>query len=104
VQNPAAFTRLAEQYSECPTAFNGGLLGRVKPGQLYAQLDAALFALPASGISAVLESELGFHLLYCEQIHPPTVRTLNEVCETLRTHLQQQRIQQQQKAWLRSLS
>lgn len=102
-QHSERFSTLAEQHSECPTAIEGGLLGRVKPQQLYPELDAVLFALPEGEISAVVESELGFHLLYCEQIHPSKNYSLEQVRHRIQQTLEQQHRQQHQMAWLRSL-
>src|SRR5690606_16020242 len=62
---PERFAEQALKHSECPTAMHGGLLGDVIRGQLYPELETALFALPEGGCSAVVESELGLHLLRC---------------------------------------
>jgi len=63
---PQHFAGLARRLSECPTAMEGGRLGPVVRGQIYPQLNQALFHLREGEISGVLESELGFHLLLCE--------------------------------------
>jgi peptidyl-prolyl cis-trans isomerase C len=60
----------ARWYSECPTALDGGKLGEIGRGQLFTQLDSALFELLEGEISGVLETEMGFHLLLCEKILP----------------------------------
>jgi|GEM_PF-638842 len=64
------FARLAHRHSECPTAMEGGALGDIVRGQLFPEVDAALFALPAGSISAPVESQMGFHILLCEGIEP----------------------------------
>ncbi len=46
-----------------------GVIGRVKAGQLYPELDTALFAMAEGEVSGVLQSEVGLHLLHCETIH-----------------------------------
>lgn len=48
----------------------GGLLGNVTPGKLYPELEPVAFALTAGQISPVVESEIGFHILRCDEIHP----------------------------------
>ncbi len=65
---PERFEPLARQHSECPSAADGGRLGRIKRGMLYPNLDDTLFALPEDGISDILETEIGLHLLWCERI------------------------------------
>ena len=65
---PKQFENLARQHSECPSALEGGRLGRVKRGMLYPTLEEALFALECGAISEIVESELGLHVLWCEAI------------------------------------
>ena len=54
------------------------------PGVLYPQLEACLFALRAGEIGPVVETPLGFHLLFCEEIHPAGHLSLQEVLPHLR--------------------
>lgn len=105
--DPAAlrdgFSDEARKGSECPTAMEGGQLGTLGPGQLYPALDAALFTLDAGQLSAVLESELGFHLLLCETIHPAKTLAFDQVRERIRQALEQRRRKEQQRQWLANL-
>lgn len=103
LKNPERFAEQALKHSECPTAMNGGLLGSVPRGQLYPELEAAAFALAAGEISAVAESELGFHLLLCEAIHAARTSQLNEVRDAIRAHLETQRRGICQKSWIKGL-
>jgi nitrogen fixation protein NifM len=103
LKNPERFAEQALKHSECPTAMNGGLLGSVPRGQLYAELEAVAFALPAATLSEPVESELGWHLIYCEAIHAERQSQLEEVRQTIRDHLEQQRRSMCQKSWINSL-
>lgn len=78
IKSPGKFADLAIRYSECPTAVNEGKIGLVKQGQLYPELDTALFELPERGFSKILRSPMGFHLLWCEKIHPAAPMPLDE--------------------------
>ena len=69
LKKPYKFADFALRHSECPTALQGGELGIVPRGTLYAELDAVLFTLKTGEISAVVESEIGLHILLCKQIH-----------------------------------
>jgi nitrogen fixation protein NifM len=100
---PGRFAEQALKHSECPTAMNGGLLGSVPRGQLYPELEAAAFALAGNTLSPVVESELGYHLVFCESIEPARQSQLTEVRETIREHLEQQRRSMCQKSWINSL-
>ena len=70
IQNIADFAAAAARHSQCPTALEEGVIGTVKPGQLYPELEPVAFALRAGEISLPLESPIGLHLLLCEAIHP----------------------------------
>jgi nitrogen fixation protein NifM len=100
---PDRFEEQAYKHSECPTALNGGLLGEVPRGQLYPALDAALYAMRAGEVSGVLESELGFHVLRCDQVHPARTVGYTEVATTLRDKLTAQRAQRHARQWLAAL-
>lgn len=102
--NPNQFATLAQKHSECPTAAEQGRLGRVPAGKLYPELDKVLFELEEGSISQVLESELGFHILWCEQIHPAEKLTLEQVRDKIKNSLTQQRSKQLQAQWIRSLT
>jgi peptidyl-prolyl cis-trans isomerase C len=100
LDSPSLFTTLAEQNSECPTAMQGGLLGRIKPGTLYPQLDQALFSMGEGTISPIIETEVGLHLLLCETIHPAGKLLFEDVRENLRDHLMEKKRKHLLKEWL----
>ena len=75
--------QLAMRHSECPSAMKEGVIGRVKPGQLYPQLDTVLFAMEEGDVSEIIESEVGLHILYCEVIHPVETLSFDKVKEKI---------------------
>ncbi len=97
---PHRFAEQAQKHSECPSAIHGGLLGKVPAGQLYPELDRVLFSMKEGEISAPVESEVGLHLLWCEQIIPAGRKPLAEVRETIRSQLRERAARQCQKHWL----
>jgi peptidyl-prolyl cis-trans isomerase C len=97
------FEEFAKRYSECPTAMEGGKLGEVTRGQLYECLDTALFRMAEGEISEVIESELGFHILYCEKIKPARKVPLSKAAPRIREVLQERQRRNCQKSWLASL-
>lgn len=103
LREPQRFAEQALKHSECPTAVHGGLLGRVPRGQLYPELEAAAFALGEGELSQVVETELGYHLVLCETIEAERHSRFDEVRQTIRDHLEQQRRGLCQKAWINSL-
>lgn len=101
--HPERFGELALRYSECPTATNGGMLGRVTRGQLYPELEAPAFALAVGGLSPAVESPLGFHLIRCEGIQEAAQLALAEVADRIRELLEQKRRTAAQKEWIAAL-
>ncbi|MBW8329327.1 MAG: nitrogen fixation protein NifM [Thiobacillus sp.] len=102
-RDPKRFEEQAMKHSECPTALQGGLLGDMPRGQLYPELDAALFEMREGEISAILESPMGLHLLRCDAITPAAVLTLKEARGPIRTLLEQRRKRVCQGAWVKQL-
>ncbi len=103
LKSPERFEEQALKHSECPTAMNGGLLGTAPRGQLYPELEEAAFALAAGELSAVVESELGFHILRCDTINAEHTLSLADARPKIREHLEQQRRSICQKSWINAL-
>jgi peptidyl-prolyl cis-trans isomerase C len=99
-QEPNRWAELVQRHSECPTALQGGQLGRLRPGALYPTLDQALFALPEGGLSKVLNSPLGLHLLRCERIHPARIIGEQRALPRIRALLTQRRQAEYERQWL----
>ncbi|MBP6581985.1 MAG: nitrogen fixation protein NifM [Chromatiaceae bacterium] len=97
------FANLAEVHSECPSALEQGLLGEVERGKLYPELDAVLFRLEAGHFGGPVETELGFHLIFCEHIHAATTPAFSQVREAIRARLVARSRRDYQKAWLAEL-
>jgi nitrogen fixation protein NifM len=85
------FAELALKHSECPTSLNGGLLGTVRRGQLYPELEPAAFALQTGELSAIAASPMGLHLLRCDSIEPASELSLAEASPSIRRHLMMMR-------------
>jgi peptidyl-prolyl cis-trans isomerase C len=97
------FCKAALRYSQCPTAMDGGLLGKVKRGQLYETLEPVAFALSLGVISEVTASPMGLHILRCEEIQPGGLMPFSEVQQNIQEKLNEQRRNQKQREWIKSL-
>jgi peptidyl-prolyl cis-trans isomerase C len=97
------FARVARRHSECPTAMEDGKLGDIVRGQLYPEVDAALFALEEGAVSAPVESEMGFHILLCEGIEPARLLPYPQVKDRIRAALEKRRRREAQRTWLAEL-
>jgi len=86
------FAELARELSEGPTAPNGGDLGFFTRGQTAPQFSAAAFALEPGGISPVVRTDYGLHVLKVEEKRPAGKLPLDdEVSEHVRNLLVQKK-------------
>lgn len=102
-RKPHKFADQALKYSECPTALNGGDLGHVVSGKLYAELDEVLFKLKENQISGVVETEVGFHLIQCLKIVPAETLSLKKATPKIKQLMQERYRRNCQRSWLASL-
>jgi peptidyl-prolyl cis-trans isomerase C len=97
------FPSLARQHSECPTAMEDGRLGTLPRGKLLPELDGVLFSLPEGGISPPVESEMGFHLLWCEKVHRGRTLPFSVARPRIRQLLEERAGRNCQKAFIAAL-
>ncbi|MBU0945101.1 MAG: nitrogen fixation protein NifM [Proteobacteria bacterium] len=97
------FSTLAQRYSECPSALQGGSIGPVARGTMLPSLEEALFAMEQGEISNVIESSMGFHILLCEEVIKvntlPPEETKAKIRKTLHAQAQKRTVQR----WLATL-
>jgi len=60
------FVQAAIDYSNCPSSADGGMLGEFGRGAMVAPFEEAAFSLPVGGISGIVETQFGYHLIYRE--------------------------------------
>jgi peptidyl-prolyl cis-trans isomerase D len=77
------FAQLAKEYSEDPSAAQGGDIGFLAKGQMLFPLDEAAFALKKGGISGVVETPLGYHILKVEETREDKTKSLKEATEEI---------------------
>ncbi len=58
---------LAKKHSDCPSAPDGGELGRFTRGELVPQFEQAMFALQVGQVSEVVETPFGYHVILREE-------------------------------------
>jgi len=86
------FAELAKEYSEGPTAANGGDLGFFSKGAMVESFDQAVFAMETGAISEVVETVFGYHVIKLEEIRPATTRTFDEVKDEIAAQAKQQEV------------
>ena len=85
------FAALARELSEGPSAPNGGDLGFFTREQMVPTVAAAAFDLEVGGISPVVRSQFGFHVINVVERRPAGKLPFDEVSEHIRSNLVQQK-------------
>jgi len=89
------FAALARETSEDETTGpNGGDLSWFGPGQMVPAFDSAAFSLKEGGISDLVETQFGYHIIKVEGNRMSQPRAFEEVQEGIRSQLQQIRGQE----------
>jgi len=92
VKAGADFAALAKESSEDPgSAAKGGDLGLFLRGRMTPAFEEAAFALQAGGVSDVVETPFGFHVIKVEEHRPGGVKPLEAVHDEIADSLKQQR-------------
>lgn len=84
------FAALATAHSQDSTATNGGDLGSFGRGVMTPAFEAAAFALEAGGLSEIVETPFGLHLIKVEGRTPERTQPLDEVRAAIVASLQTQ--------------
>jgi len=85
------FAKLARELSEGPAAPNGGDLGFFTRTQTAPQFAAAAFALEPGGISPIVRTDFGVHVIKVEEKRPAGLLAFDEVSDHVRNLLIQQK-------------
>jgi parvulin-like peptidyl-prolyl isomerase len=90
-KDPSSFEMLARSRSRSPEASAGGLMGVFARGQLPPELELAAFGLPKGGLSELVTTPLGWHVLRLDHREPARERTLPESRDAIRSLLLRQK-------------
>ena len=91
----AKFEELAKEYSEDPSASNGGSIGWINHGGFpVPEVDKAAFSLPKGGTSDVINAGYAFVILHIDDKQTAHVKTLSEVKGQIEPGIKQQKATQ----------
>lgn len=86
------FAQLAWEYSEDPYRMKSGDLGLLHKGRLDQALDDAAFSLPVGGISNVIETIYGYHILKVEEAKESEQLSLDDVYSKIESDLAKKKL------------
>ena len=98
-----SFEDLALRYSDGPNASRGGRLGLVRQGELLPAIERGVSNLTPGGISDVIESSEGLHIVRLDDKKPKQFRPYEEVRQEIQALVFQQKSEDMFQAWLAEL-
>ncbi len=87
------FAALAKEYSEGPSAEDGGELGSFSRGQMVPPFDEAVFSMQKGEISLPVKTRFGYHIILLEDITPAEVTPFADVKKEIASILQKKEAQ-----------
>jgi peptidyl-prolyl cis-trans isomerase C len=101
--NAPSFESVAAEVSECPSASQGGYLGSFARGQMVPAFEAAAFGQEPGGISPVVETPFGYHIIKVEKRTEARTRQLEEVQDVIAEQLHERKREEAVRAYLEKL-
>ena len=88
IEAGADFASEAAAHSDCPSGKQaGGSLGWFGRGMMVKAFDDSVFDLPVGGMSDIIETQFGYHLIYKNDEVPETTPELDDVYEQVKDFL-----------------
>lgn len=103
IQAGADFVQVAREYSAASAGETPGELLTVRRGELAPEIEAAAFSVPAGGVSALIRTESGYHLVKVDRVQAESVASFASVRESIRDQLFQEKFEAKRKDWLADL-
>jgi parvulin-like peptidyl-prolyl isomerase len=98
-----SFEDVALRFSDGPNAAYGGHLGLVRQGELLPEIERTIATLVPGGISDVIETSEGFHIMRLEDKKPKQFRPYEQVRNEIQGLVFQQKSEDAYQSWLTSL-
>ena len=97
------FTSYARKYSEGPNKDKGGDMGFLKRGTLLKELDTAIADLRAGEISEVVETDVGYHLLFLKARKKSEYIPISQIWDRIKNNLFQEKATAIRQTWIQEL-
>lgn len=104
-RDPAAFARLAGEYSNCPSAAQGGALGQLGRGDSVPEFEKAVLDSEFQGVLPdLVATRFGFHVVLVARRIPGRLLPFEEAREPVRAFLSQRATERALGEYVRSLA
>lgn len=99
----ADFAELAKIHSQAPGAEDGGIVGWIVRGDLLPELEGAAFSLDEGGVSPVVATRLGMHLIMVDDHDSAGAVPLAEARTLIEPRIRAQKAQERYETWMKGL-
>lgn len=97
------FAALAEEYSEGPSAAQGGSLGSFSRGDMVPPFEEAAFALEEGEVSEIVQTQFGYHIIKVSEKNEAGTAPYEEVKESISNYLAQEQEQEAITSYIETL-
>jgi peptidyl-prolyl cis-trans isomerase C len=102
-RNGSDFAELAKKNSQCPSAPQGGDLGYFSRGQMVKPFEDAAFALKTGGISDVVETQFGYHIILLTDKKPGKQLSVEESKQSIEGALTDKHLNDALEGWIKPI-
>ncbi len=99
----ADFAEVARKASEGPAASRGGLLGALKKGEVFPELEQLVFSTEEGGTSRPTRTRVGYHVIRVEKVNPGRPVTLDRVAGEIRGKIFGEKFTKRRREWVADL-
>lgn len=86
------FVKVAAQINADTTRSTGGDLGWIVKGLMVKQFEEAVYALKAGGVSDIVKTSYGFHIIKAEEVEEPRLKPFDSVREDVAAAIRRQKV------------
>ena len=97
------FAQLAKEYSDCPSAPNGGDLVYFERGKMVPEFEKAAFALAPGAVSDVVQTDFGYHLIKVVDKKEADTVSYDSVKSDLQAFMKKKKLKQEVTSLLETL-
>ncbi|PIQ99408.1 MAG: hypothetical protein COV66_11710 [Nitrospinae bacterium CG11_big_fil_rev_8_21_14_0_20_45_15] len=104
IRSGKSFEEMARLYSEDVSASSGGEIGTLQKGRMVPEFDKAAFALKEGGVSDIVKTQFGFHIIKVDKVFPGHTKPLDDkLREKLKNLILKKATEEKYKEWVQKL-
>ena len=97
------FAKLAREYSQDPSAVDGGDMGYINKGQMMKKIDEVIFSLQPGEISETIETPVGYHVFKIVEVKEAGAESFDEARMQIENYLFQEKAKERFDEWMTNL-